>query len=162
MDEVKAHTIKMLVMDVDGTLTDGKIYLGENGELMKAFDIKDGYAIHDLLPENGIIPAIITGRISKIVENRAEELGVKLVFQGIKDKLVLLNNLAIENKITLEEVAYIGDDLNDMNCIMACGFSGCPADAAEDVKKNVNYISTKRGGEGAVRDFVEFVIRRNI
>ena len=151
--------IKMLAMDVDGTLTDGKIYLSENGEILKAFCIKDGYAIHDLLPTHGIIPILITGRSSKIVENRAQELGVDMVFQGVKDKLALLKKIADENKVTLDEIAYIGDDLNDLECINACGLSGCPADAVESVQERADYISNNNGGFGAVRDFIEYVIR---
>jgi len=147
--------IKLLAMDVDGTLTDGKIYLGENGEVMKAFNVKDGYAIHDVLLEYGVIPVIITNRKSKIVKNRAQELGVELVFQGIKDKLALLKNLATENGITLKEIAYIGDDIGDLECIKACGIGGCPADAVDEVKSEADYICKNKGGEGAVREFVE-------
>jgi len=154
-------SIKLFVMDVDGTLTDGKIYIGEAGEIMKAFDIKDGYAIHVLLPENGITPVIITGRESIIVENRARELGVELVFQGVKDKLALLKRIAAENTVTLDEIAYIGDDINDLECITACGVSACPADAIESVREKVDFIPKNNGGSGAVRGFAEYVIRRN-
>ena len=152
--------IKLIAMDVDGTLTDGKIYIGENGETMKAFDIKDGYAINQMFPRHGITPIIITGRQSKIVENRAKELGVKLVFQGVRNKLLFLEKFAAENGVTLEEIAFIGDDLNDFDCIKACGFSGCPADAVDEIKKIANYISTKPGGSGAIRDFAEHIINR--
>jgi ribulose-phosphate 3-epimerase len=152
--------IKFFITDVDGTLTDGKIYIGENEEMMKAFDIKDGYAIHELLPEYGIKPIFITGRESKIVENRASELGVTLVFQNIKDKLSQLKKIADENSITLEEIAYIGDDISDLDCIKACGISGCPADAPEEIKQYTDFISKKPCGSGAVRDFVEWIISR--
>jgi len=152
--------IKLLVIDVDGTLTDSKIYLGENGEIMKVFNVKDGCAIHDILPEHGIIPIIITGRKSKIVENRAHELGVELVFQGIKDKLALLKNLVTENGVTFEEIAYIGDDISDLECIKVCGISGCPADAVDDIKNKVNYTCRNKGGEGAVREFVEWILNK--
>ena len=150
--------IKLFVTDVDGTLTDGKIFIGENGEMMKAFCVKDGAALHGLLPEYGIPVAIITGRESIIVSNRAKELGVELVFQNVKEKLPLLKKLANERDIMLEEIAYIGDDINDLECIKAVGLGACPADAVEEVKRNAKYISKKRGGVGAVRDFVEYII----
>jgi ribulose-phosphate 3-epimerase len=154
------RAIRYLVMDVDGTLTDGKIYMGDNGEAMKAFDIKDGYALHELLPQNGITPVILTGRQSPIVENRARELGVKLVFQGVKDKLPLLKKFAADNALTPDEIAYIGDDENDLECIKYCGIGACPADAANAVKRNADYISANQGGSGAVRDFAEWIIKK--
>ena len=147
--------IKLLVMDVDGTLTDGKIYMGENGEVMKAFNVKDGYAIAHMLPEMGIIPVIITGRKSKIVENRAKELGITELYQGVGDKLVQLKIVAEKYNATPEEIAYIGDDLNDLECIEFCGVTACPVDAVEKVKKTVNLVCNKKAGEGAVRDFIE-------
>jgi 3-deoxy-D-manno-octulosonate 8-phosphate phosphatase (KDO 8-P phosphatase) len=153
-------SIKILVMDVDGTLTDGKVYMSENGELMKAFDIKDGYAINVILPKHNIIPVIITGRESKIVDNRARELNIDRVYQGVKDKLALLQTIADEHSISLDKIAFIGDDLNDLDCIKACGISGCPADAADEVKEHVDFISKKIGGSGAVREFIEFVTKR--
>jgi len=154
-------TIKMLIMDVDGTLTDGKLYMGQEGELFKVFDIKDGYAIKEMLPKYGITPIIITGRTSKIVDNRAKEIGVKLVYQGINDKLVQIKTIANENTVTMEEIAYIGDDLNDLDCIKTCGLGGCPADAVSEIKKNAEYVAEKPGGFGAVRDFVEYIIKKN-
>ena len=147
--------IKLLVMDVDGTLTDGKIYMGENGEVMKAFNVKDGYAIAHMLPEMGIIPVIITGRNSKIVENRAKELGITELYQGVGDKLAQLKKVAEKYNATPEEIAYIGDDLNDLECIEFCGVTACPVDAVEKVKKTVNLVCNKKAGEGAVRDFIE-------
>jgi 3-deoxy-D-manno-octulosonate 8-phosphate phosphatase (KDO 8-P phosphatase) len=153
--------IKYLVTDVDGTLTDGKIYMGNDGEVFKAFDIKDGYALHDLLPQNGITPVIVTGRQSKIVENRANELEVTHIFQGIKDKLLWVEKFANGQNITLAEIAYIGDDIGDTPCIKSCGFGGCPADAAYEVRQSADYICKEIGGSAAVRDFAEEVVRRN-
>ena len=146
--------IKLLVMDVDGTLTDGKIYMGENGEVMKAFNVKDGYAIAHMLPEMEIIPVIITGRKSKIVENRAKELGIIELYQGVGDKLAQLKKVAEKYNAAPEEIAYIGDDLNDLACIEYCGLTACPADAVEEVKQKVTYVCNKNGGEGAVREFI--------
>ena len=142
-------------MDVDGTLTDGKIYMGENGEVMKAFNVKDGYAIAHMLPEMEIIPVIITGRKSKIVENRAKELGITELYQRVGNKLAQLKIVAEKYNATPEEIAYIGDDLNDLECIEFCGVTACPVDAVEKVKKTVNLVCNKKAGEGAVRDFIE-------
>jgi len=94
----KMEKIKMLVMDVDGTLTDGKIYMGQDGEIFKVFNVKDGYAIHELLPKYNIVPVIITGRISRIVENRAKEIGIKHIYQSVEDKIGLLKKLVQEMK----------------------------------------------------------------
>ena len=153
--------IKLLVLDVDGTMTDGRIYIGCDGEMMKAFCVKDGYAIAEMLPKNGITPIIITGRQSKIVENRAKELGIKQVYQGIKDKPILLKKIAEEQEISFAEVAYIGDDLNDYDAMMLCEFKACPADAAPKVREFCDYVSPNKGGHGAVRDICEFILKHN-
>lgn len=155
--------IKALVMDVDGTLTDGKIYMSEQGELFKAFDIKDGLGIHDLLPNAGIMPIIITGRSSKILENRCAEIGIERVYQGCCNKVEKFCEIAKELGFSEDEsgvyreIAYIGDDLNDLLCMRRCGVVGCPADAAEEVKKIATFASTKAGGNGAVREFIEWL-----
>ena len=150
--------IKYLVMDVDGTLTDGKIYMSNDGEAMKAFSIKDGCGIHDILIPAGIIPVIITGRSSKIVENRCGEIGIKEIHQGISNKIEKL--LSITDN--LSSVAYIGDDINDLSCMKpvkeAGGKIGCPADAVKKVKELADFISTKNGGDGAVREFIEWLV----
>lgn len=152
--------IKYFVMDVDGTLTDGKIYMSNDGEIMKAFNIKDGYGIHDILIPGGIVPVIITGRESNIVKIRAEELGITEVFQGVKNKENLLNDIC-----DLSSVAYIGDDLNDIGCINLVkqngGIVGCPLDSCQEVKKSADFISSHNGGDGAVRDFIEWIFDRN-
>lgn len=153
--------IKILVMDVDGTLTDGKINIGPHGELFKSFDIKDGYAINEMLPANGIIPAIITGRESQIVANRAQELHVSELFQGKHDKLDTLKKLMQKYDCSKENLAYIGDDILDIVCMKECILAGCPADACHQVKDIVQYVCTCKGGEGAVREFIEFVIDYN-
>ena len=153
--------IKYLVMDVDGTLTDGKIYMGQNGEVMKAFNIKDGAGIHDILLSSGIVPVIITGRTSDIVLNRCKELGIKEVYQGVSDKIGKLKDITVD----LKTVAYIGDDINDLSCMKpireAGGLVGCPADAVDDVKDVADYVALHNGGEGAVRDFIEWLVDGN-
>ena len=146
--------IKMLVMDVDGTLTDGRIYIGADGEIMKAFDVKDGYGIVQLR-KNGILPVIITGRKSTIVEKRAAELGISELHQGIHDKLNKLKEVAEKYNIKSEEIAYIGDDLNDLVCLNYCSLTACPEDAVEEIKRSVLYVCKKAGGRGAVREFID-------
>ena len=146
--------IKMLVMDVDGTLTDGKIYIGPQGEVMKAFNVKDGYAIKHILPEMGIIPVIITGRTSAIVEYRARELDITELYQGVTDKLAQLKKVAEKYQLTKNQIAYIGDDVNDLECIKYCGFSACPNDAVEEVKHKAKIVCQSTGGNGVVRELV--------
>ena len=147
--------IQMLVMDVDGTLTDGHIYIGAEGEMMKAFHVQDGYAIAHILPEKKIVPVIITGRSSKIVERRAAELKISHLHQGITDKLSKLKEVAAALGISAEEIAYIGDDVNDLDCIRYCGLTACPADAVPVVRKAVDYVCERNGGSGAVREFID-------
>lgn len=145
-------------MDVDGTLTDGKIYMGSNGEIMKAFDVKDGYAIAHILPKYKIVPVIITGRSSKILEKRAKELNIVELHQGVADKLAKLKEIAQKYEIQVRETAYIGDDLNDLECIRYCELTACPCDAVELVRHKVNYICNSAGGNGAVREFIELIL----
>lgn len=150
--------IKYLVMDIDGTLTDGKIYMANNGELMKAFNIKDGCGIHDIAIPAGIVPIIITGRRSDIVLNRCKEIGVEAVYQGVSNKIEKLLSITLD----LSEVAYIGDDINDLSCMLpvkeAGGAVGCPKDAVSEVRNLANFVSEHNGGDGAVRDFIEWLI----
>ena len=151
--------IKFLVMDVDGTLTDGKIYISPYGEAMKAFNIKDGCGIHDILMPAGITPVIITGRTSDIVLNRCKELGITEVYQGVRDKIGKLKEITDD----LKAVAYIGDDINDLSCMKpikdAGGIVGCPADAVKSVQNMADYVASHNGGDGAVRDFIEWLVR---
>ena len=149
-------SIKMLVMDVDGTLTDGKIYIGPQGEVMKAFNIKDGYGIVQFI-KSGKIPVIITGRKSEIVRRRAEELGITELYQGVEDKLSQLKKVAEKYGLSAEEIAYIGDDMNDVACMEYCGVTACPADAFIDVYNASDYKCKKVAGEGAVREFIEWL-----
>ena len=161
--------IRFFVMDVDGTLTDGKIYMGQEGELFKAFDIKDGYGVKCLLPEAGIIPVVITARKSHIVENRCQEMGVAELHQGVMNKLGALMQIlnkysSSENtEYTLANVAYVGDDLLDLQCMIpikeAGGFVTCPNDAVEEVRSIVDYVANKNAGSGAVREIIETLVK---
>lgn len=145
---------KLFVMDVDGTLTDGKIYIAASGECMKAFDVKDGYGIACLLPANGIVPIIITGRVSETVSRRAAELGIEEVHQGIKDKRKVLETMLQKYSCQYIETAYIGDDIPDLECMEMCGITGCPQDAVNEVKNICDYICTQKAGDGAVRELL--------
>lgn len=152
--------IKMVVMDVDGTLTDGKIYIGPKGEAMKVFNVKDGYGITKLLFE-GIIPVIITGRESDSLVQRTKELKIDDVYQGINNKVEKLLEVAKKYSCSCSEIAYIGDDENDYECMNICGFKGCPADASNLILNVSNFISIKKGGEGAVREFIDEILLIN-
>ena len=155
--------IKYIIMDVDGTLTDGKIYISNQGEAMKAFNVKDGYGIHDILPHYSITPVIITGRASRIVEKRCQELGIVFLFQNVRNKLNQISLFLKENHSNFENLAYIGDDISDlesMNYIAKNGgITGCPKDAIEKIKEASLFISKYNGGNGAVREFIEWITR---
>ena len=150
--------IKVFVMDVDGTLTDGKLYVSADGELVKSFNIKDGCGISEILPSYGVCTAIITGKNTKIVQNRAVELQIPYVYQGIKNKKNAIKELSEKLHLKKEEIAYIGDDINDIPAMELCGILGCPNDAVSEVKKRCHFISEKNGGEGAIRDFIEWLV----
>lgn len=152
----KLKNIKMLVMDVDGTLTDGKIYYGNNGEMFKAFDVRDGYRLIKC-EEYGIITAIITGKSSQIVAGRARDLKIKEVFQGVSNKIEVLKSLLEKYNLDSSQIAYIGDDVNDIECMEFCGFSACLADALEEVKPKVDYVCKNIGGHGAVREMIDLI-----
>lgn len=163
-----ARNIRLLFMDVDGTLTDGKIYISPQGELFKAFNVKDGYGVHNLLPQASIIPVVLTARESAIVQNRCCELGIVHCYQGCRDKEAKLIELAYEFDLypneqgVYHEIAYIGDDIIDLSCMQRCGVKGCPADAVAEVKAVCDYVCTTSGGQGAVREFIEWIISRDI
>jgi 3-deoxy-D-manno-octulosonate 8-phosphate phosphatase (KDO 8-P phosphatase) len=152
--------IKMLVMDVDGTLTDGKIYVGDNGEVFKAFNVKDGYRLINL-DKYDIIPVIITGKISEILTKRAAELKIEEVYQGVDDKLKVLYEVIQRYQLSYENVAYIGDDENDLECMKVCHLKACPADAIDEVIGTVDYVCNNNGGNGAVREFIDLILKRN-
>lgn len=152
--------IKMLVMDVDGTLTDGKIYVGDSGEVFKAFNVRDGYRLIHMDKYN-IIPVIITGRKSEILTKRAAELKIEEVHQGVDDKLRVLEKVIERYQLTYENVAYIGDDVNDLACMEVCYLKACPADAIGEVIDVVDYVCNSNGGNGAVREFIDLIVKNN-
>lgn len=149
--------IRLIVLDVDGTLTDGGIYYDAHGNEMKRFDVKDGLGIK-LGIAAGLEFAVITGRESPMVERRAGELGIRHLMAGIQKKLPALKQLLASLQLCPDEVCYIGDDLNDLACMKYVGVAVCPADAAEEIKTLSHYISMYKGGYGAVRDCVQHIL----
>ncbi len=152
-----ARDIRLLALDVDGVLTDGRIYYGNQGEELKAFNIKDGLGVK-LLQRAGIKVAIITGRQSEIVARRARELGIEDVVQGREDKLTALGELCERAGLTLADCAYMGDDLPDLGAITAAGLGLTVADATRAVAAAANWQSSLPGGCGAVREACEFIL----
>jgi 3-deoxy-D-manno-octulosonate 8-phosphate phosphatase (KDO 8-P phosphatase) len=150
--------INMLVMDVDGTLTDGKIYVGDSGEVFKAFNVKDGYRLITI-DKYQIIPVIITGKTSQILAKRAAELKIEEVYQGVGDKVKVLEEVIRRYNLNYDNVAYIGDDLNDLDCMRKCHLNACPADAVDEVREIADYICKNDGGNGAVREFIDLIIK---
>jgi len=149
--------IKLIVLDVDGTLTDGGIYYDSQGNEMKRFDVKDGLGIKVALAA-GLQIAVITGRISPIVERRVKELGIQHLIQGVQKKVPALCGLAENLGLSLGEIAYMGDDLNDLPAMNLVGFRACPADADEQVRELCEFVAQKNGGNGAVREFVQYIL----
>jgi len=153
-----AGQLKLLALDVDGVLTDGRITYCSAGTETKAFNSKDGLGIK-LLQAAGIEVAIITGRQSAMVDRRAAELGITQVIQGRDDKLVALNALLSQLDIQPEHTAYMGDDLPDLSAIQHVGLGCCPADAVNDVRAHADWVAINRGGDGAVRELAEQLLR---
>ena len=149
--------IRLLVMDVDGVMTDGKITYTGDGQELKSFNIKDGLGIKRA-QASGIETAIITGRTSPMVERRARELGIAHLVQGREDKLAALSDLVDQMNLSLDQVAYIGDDLPDLTAIESVRLGACPADAATEVKSKANWVSTRGGGDGCVRELCDLLV----
>ena len=152
--------IKLVLLDVDGTLTDGGIYRGNNEEELKRFNVKDGYAIVNA-QKLGIEFGIITGRKSELVEIRAKELKIKYLYQGISEKIVILEEIMKKDGLSKVEIAYMGDDLNDLLIMKQVGLSGTPKDAVDEVIQVADFVSKKNGGSGAVREFIEHILKKD-
>lgn len=154
----KLAGIKLLALDVDGVLTDGSINMGNEGELFKAFNAKDGMGVSIAL-RNGLQIAIITGRKSAIIHNRAKELGIALLSEGVKDKYAELQALQQKLKLKQAETAYMGDDLNDLPAFLAAGLAFAPADAVAEVRTAADVVTAEAGGHGAVRSAIEGILK---
>lgn len=151
--------LKYLVIDVDGTMTDGGIYYDQQGNEWKKFCTKDA-AAYFVCRNVGISTVVITGRESNATARRMDELKIDYVFQEVKEKKTFLQQFMDENNISKDELGYIGDDLNDYASMCMAGFVGCPKDACWEVKQIADYISPVKGGYGAVRDIVEHMLRK--
>lgn len=149
--------IKLIVLDVDGCLTDGKIIYASDGSEIKNFNVKDGLAISSWI-KMGFAAAIITGRNSEIVAKRAKELGISHLFQGVKDKESVLKELLERLNLKHYEVGAIGDDLNDYKMLRSVGRSFTPKDGAKEIRELVDTVLTSKGGDGAVREMIDILI----
>lgn len=150
--------LRLLALDVDGVLTDGTINIGANGEVFKGFNAKDGLGISCAL-RSGLQVAVITGRKSAIIHRRAEELGITLLCEGVKDKYAALSQLRQSLNLRQEQVAYMGDDLNDLPAFKAAGLNFAPHDGVNEVCAAADYITLAFGGNGAVREAAELILR---
>lgn len=153
----KLKKIKLLILDVDGVLTDGSIVYSSQGEEIKTFNVHDGYGI-EMLRQAGIPVAIITGRNSKIVETRARDLKIEDLVQGTIDKVPAAESFAKKYNITFDEIAFMGDDLFDIPLLQKVGFSCAPKNARKEVKRIVDYVTKNEGGKGAVREIIDLIL----
>ena len=159
MDQLtqRAARIRLFLVDVDGVLTDGRLYFGNSGDEFKAFHIQDGLGLK-FLQRNGIAVGIVTGKKSQLVANRARDLGIDIVVQGREDKLVAIREIISTRNIQLSEVAYMGDDLPDLSAIRSVGLGMTVANGVAAVKREAHWASRHRGGEGAVREACELIL----
>ena len=153
-----AKNIKLLLLDVDGVLTDGKLYYGNSGEELKAFNIQDGLGIK-LLQQGGIQVGIITGRVSTLLQRRADELGINPVIQGREDKLTALRELLENQNLGLDQIAFMGDDLPDLSAINLVGLGITVANACSTLAAKADWQTLRSGGDGAVREAAEMILK---
>jgi YrbI family 3-deoxy-D-manno-octulosonate 8-phosphate phosphatase len=149
--------IRLFATDVDGVLTDAGMYYSESGDEWKKFNTRDGMGIK-LLQRAGLITAIVTQERTRLVARRAEKLAIPELHQGVMDKLSVIRDMAARHGISLDQVAYIGDDVNDIEALKAVGLSASPADGLPQVRKIVGYVCRKKGGEGAVRELADMIL----
>jgi len=154
----RLKSVKLVALDVDGVLADGRLFLGEDGREFKSFDVKDGFGIRALLL-SGIYVAVISGRESEVVKRRCEKLGIKEVHQGILKKAEVLGKLLGEHGIEVGEACFMGDDANDLSVLKMVGLSACPSDAMADVQEACDYIASRKGGRGAIRELAELLLK---
>ncbi|MDJ0626243.1 MAG: HAD hydrolase family protein [Candidatus Caenarcaniphilales bacterium] len=159
----KLEGIKIIAFDIDGTLTDGSICMGPSGEALKIFNVKDGYAMRKA-EDSGYKIYFITGRAAcEPVTERVKDLRLpkERLFDKVKDKLEVAKSITIEEGISLNEIAYMGDDIPDLELLQSVGFSGVPSDAISSVKDSVDFISQHNAGRGAAREFIDLILSQN-
>ena len=154
----KLEQVKLLVFDLDGVMTNGKILVMPNGEWIREMDIKDGYALQHAV-KSGLKVAVITGSSSTPVKERLSKLGIELFFENTPQKSLVINKLLNEMKIDKSSALFMGDDLPDLDAFQAVGIKSCPSDASPELLQHADYISPKSGGNGCVRDIIEKVLR---
>lgn len=159
---VKIFKIKLVLTDCDGVLTDSGVYYSAHGEEIKRFSIRDGMGVERLRNLVKIETGIITGELSPSVKKRAEKLKIRELHLGIKNKVIVLNEILKRKKIKAENIAFIGDDVNDLDIMKLVGLTACPSDAVDEVKRISDYICTNCGGNGAFREFAELIIREKL
>ena len=157
---IKAQAIKLLLLDVDGVLTDGKLYVGESGEQLKVFNTLDGHGIK-LLQQAGIPVGIISGRDSAALLRRASELSIELLYRGREDKAAVLQEITTDRELGNDEIAYVGDDLPDLAVMKAVGLGFSVPNAHSEIRNAANLLTKSRGGEGAVREICDFLLQAN-
>lgn len=153
----KLKKVKMLLLDVDGVMTDGRIIMDSDGRELKNFNVRDGHGLV-MIQRHGIAVGILTGRTSAVVDHRARDLKITEVYQGALNKKEVFAQILQKNRLTPDQIAYMGDDIVDIPVLKMVGFSAAVADALEIVKKTVDYVSSCRGGEGAVREVCEMLL----
>ena len=153
-----AGTVKLIAFDVDGTLTDGTLIIGPEGEAVKLFHARDGLGL-SLAHRMGYVTGFITGRKSQIVENRGKELQVDFILMGVSNKVEAMEHILADHGLSWKDAAYMGDDLNDLPLLKKVGFSGSPADGAPEARKASDFVSTLPGGKGAAREFIETILK---
>ncbi len=150
--------VRLLVLDVDGVLTDGGIIYDDSGRELKIFDVRDGHGIK-MLKRGGVDVALVTARSSKVVLHRASDLGIDLLYQGMVNKLEAISVIMERTGLGIDELAYVGDDVIDIPVLKRVGFSVAVSDAVEEVRALSHYVTTKPGGRGAVREICELILR---
>lgn len=154
----KAGEVKLLILDVDGVMTDGSIVYNDRGEESKSFNVRDGHGLK-LLQRGGVDCALLTARTSDVVSHRARNLGIKLVYQGALDKSKAYEDILKKTGLTPNQTAYVGDDVVDLPVLKRAGFSVAVSDAVTEVRERVDYVTEARGGRGAVREVVEIILK---
>jgi 3-deoxy-D-manno-octulosonate 8-phosphate phosphatase (KDO 8-P phosphatase) len=154
----KAERIVVLVLDVDGVMTDGRIIIDDSGRESKHFNVKDGHGIK-LILKMGIEVIFLTGRKSRVVAHRAKDLGVREVYQGARDKVMIFEGMLLKKNMKADRVAYVGDDVVDIPLFRKVGLSIAVADACEEARRAAHYVTEKEGGKGAVREVCEMILR---